>query len=83
MSVFIQMSFFVYDGFTRKCQRGSAEFITLMRGDVVERTRDGKVERIIVIRCELEEAKSLLAMATKVYPEAVPDIQKAIDGLDD
>ena len=79
MSVFIQMSLSGYDVLTSKCQRGSAEFAILMRGIIVEHSRDGKVERIMEIRCELEEAKLLLALATKVYPDAVPDIQKAID----
>jgi hypothetical protein len=48
--------------------RGSGEFVILMRGVIVEHSRDGNVERIMEIRCELEEAKMLPTLATKVYP---------------
>ena len=73
------MSLSGYDGLMSKCQRGSAEFAILMRGIIVEHSRHGEIERIVEIRCELGKAKLLLALATKVYPDAVSEIQKAID----
>ena len=76
MSVFIQMSVSGYDTLTGKCQRGSAERAILMRAIIREHWTASLVE----IRCELEEAKLLLALAIKACPDAVPDIQKAIAG---
>jgi hypothetical protein len=56
---------------------GSAEFAILMHGIIREHWMTSLVE----IRCELEEAKLLLALAVEVCPNTVPDIQKAIAGL--
>jgi hypothetical protein len=79
MNVLIQISPMRYDVLTGKCQRDSAEFAILMRGIIVEHSRHGKIERMVKIRSELGEAKLLLALAAKVYPDAVSEIQKAID----
>ncbi len=35
-------------------------------------------ERIAEIHCDVEQAKWLLDLARRVYPDAVPDIEKAL-----
>jgi hypothetical protein len=37
-----------------------------------------KGERVLEIRCDLEEANNLLSPANKIYPNAVADISGAI-----
>jgi len=69
------MSPLVYDGFVDKCDQSSREYAILKNGLVVQGDRS---ERIVEIRCDMEEVNKLLLLASKVYPEAVEDIAKAI-----
>lgn len=69
------MSLLVYDGFVDKCDQSSREYAILKNGLVVQGDRS---ERIVEIRCDMEEVNKLLLLASKVYPEAVEDIAKAI-----
>ena len=33
---------------------------------------------VLKVTCEIEEAKMLLDLANRIYPDAVPDIRRAI-----
>ena len=69
----------VYDGFVDKCDQSSREYAILKNGLIIRRPKENHFERIMEIRCDMEEADKLLLLASKVvYPEAVEDIAKAI-----
>ena len=72
------MSLVVYDGFVDKCDQSSREYAILKNGLIIRRSKENHFERIMEIRCDMEEADKLLLLASKVYPEAVEDIAKAI-----
>ena len=72
------MSPLVYDGFVDKCDQSSREYAILKNGLIIRRSKENHFERIMEIRCDMEEADKLLLLASKVYPEAVEDIAKAI-----
>ena len=72
------MSLLVYDGFVDKCDQSSREYAILKNGLIIRRSKENHFERIMEIRCDMEEADKLLLLASKVYPEAVEDIAKAI-----
>jgi len=72
------MSLLVYDGFVDKCDTASREFAILNNGVIVRRYKEDHFERLLEIRCDMEDAERLLFLATTVYPEAVADIARAI-----
>jgi hypothetical protein len=72
------MSLLVYDGFVDKCDTASREFAILKNGVIVRRYQQDHFERLLEIRCDMEDADRLLFRATTVYPEAVADIARAI-----
>jgi len=74
----ILMSLLVYDGFVDKCDTASREFAILNNGVIVRRYKEDHFERLLEIRCDMEDADRLLFLATTVYPEAVADIARAI-----
>jgi hypothetical protein len=78
VNVFIEMSLACHDGFLEKCGPECPEYETLKNGMILRRPKGDHFERIIQIRCDLERAKSLLNLAAEIYPDAVPDIEKAI-----
>jgi hypothetical protein len=75
MQVTIVMSPLVYDGFVDKCDQASREYAILRNGLIVQGNRS---ERIVEIRCAMDEAHKLLFLASRIYPEAVEDIKRAI-----
>jgi hypothetical protein len=74
VNLFIEMSLSIYDGFLKKCDVDCPEYETL----IFRFPKEGKFERIVQIRCDMEHAKSLLDLATEIHPAAVPAIEKAI-----
>jgi hypothetical protein len=71
----IEMSLDQYDRFLEKCDASSREYAILKNGLIVRRL---KHERIIEIPCEVREAQMLLAIARRLYPDAVSAIEKAM-----
>ena len=65
LHVIIEMLLPVYDGFVEV-----RPILTRIRGD--------HFERIVEIRCDMDDADKLFLLASKVYPEALEDIIKAI-----
>jgi hypothetical protein len=78
MSVLIEMSLEHFNGFMDKCDHSCLEYRILITAVVIRRPKADDFERIVQIRCDLERAKSLLDLATQIYPAALPDIEKAI-----
>jgi hypothetical protein len=78
VNLFIEMSLSIYDGFLKKCDVDCPEYETLKNGLIFRFPKEGKFERIVQIRCDMEHAKSLLDLATEIHPAAVPAIEKAI-----
>ncbi len=74
----IEMSLDHYDRFLEKCDASSREYEILKNGLIVRRPNDGHYERIMEIACEVREAQMLLAIARRLYPDAVSAIEKAI-----
>ena len=73
----------IHDGFLEKCGPDCPEYETLMNAMILRRPEEGEFTRIVQIRCDMERAKSLLDLAVQIYPDAVPDIEKAIAVLRD
>jgi hypothetical protein len=74
----IEMSLDHYERFLEKCDASSREYEILKNGLIVRQPKDGHYERIIEIPCEVREAQMLLAIARRLYPDAVSAIEKAI-----
>ena len=68
-----------YDGFMKKLD-ASSRACEIMKNAVVERTeQDGQFVRTARILCEKGEVEMLLDHAKRLYPDALPDIRKAVD----
>jgi hypothetical protein len=67
-----------YDGFLESCDPSCQEFSILQGGTFIRRPHDGRYLRIIQINCDVDQAKRLLDLAKKIYPDAVPDIEHAL-----
>jgi hypothetical protein len=78
VKMIIEMSLDQYDRFLEKCDASSREYEILKNGVIVNHRKDGHYERIIEIACEVPEAQMLLAIARRLYPDAVSAIEKAI-----
>jgi hypothetical protein len=76
--IVIEMPLPVYDGFIDKCDQSSPEYAILKNGLIVRRPKEDHFERIMEIRCNTEEADTLSVLASKVYPEAVQYIARAV-----
>ena len=78
LHVIIEMSLPVYDAFVDKCEQSSREYAILKNGLIIRRPKENHFERLMEIHCDMEEVNKLLLLASKVYPEAIEDIAKAI-----
>jgi hypothetical protein len=78
LRVIIEMPLLVYDGLIDQCNRSSREYAILKNGLIIRRPKGDHFERIVEIRCDMDDADKLFLLASKVYPEALEDIIKAI-----
>jgi hypothetical protein len=78
MKVVIEMSLPLYDRFVDRCSPASKEHALLKNGIIVRHEKDNQYERILEIHCDVEEAKGLLNLGRNIFPDAVPEIEKAI-----
>jgi hypothetical protein len=78
MRVVIEMSLPLYDRFVDRCNPASKEYALLKNGIIVRHEKDNQDERILEIHCDVEEAKGLLNLGRNIFPDAVPEIEKAI-----
>lgn len=78
MKVLVSIPDEVYHGLLARCSMLSREYLILKNG-VIRRDQEISAERPTVeILCEGQRAKFLLDLATLVYPDAVPYIEKSI-----
>ena len=68
----------LYDGFLEKLDMSSRAYEIMMAASL-ERTRsDDHFTRAMKILCRADEAELLLDHANRLYPDAAPDITRAI-----
>jgi hypothetical protein len=78
VNIVIEMSLPIYDGFIDRCDPASKEYAILKNSSITRRPKADHFDRLAEIHCDVEQAKWLLDLARRVYPDAVPDIEKAI-----
>ena len=78
MKVLVSMPTEVYDGLLAKCSMLSREYLILKNGVVMRDQERSADHPTVEILCEGQRAKFLLDLATLVYPDAVPYIEKSI-----
>jgi hypothetical protein len=78
VNIVIEMALPIFDGFLDRCDPASKEYAILKNGIIVRRPKADHFERIAEIHCDVEQAKGLLDLARRVYPDAVPDTEKAL-----
>ena len=67
-----------YDRLLRGVSQGSSLYAVLKNGVVLHHTETRPALRMIEMLCEKFHARMLLALAQKLCPEAVPQIEKGI-----
>jgi hypothetical protein len=78
MKIVIQMSPEHYDGLLDRCLDSYSEYSILKNGVVTHDEAGGKDRRTIMILCDKEQAETLLHLATRLYPNAAPQIANEI-----
>jgi hypothetical protein len=78
LHVIIEMLLPVYDGFVDKCDQSSREYAILKNGLIIRRPKGDHFERILEINCDKDDADKLFLLASRVYPEALEELIKAI-----
>jgi hypothetical protein len=78
VKVVIEMPLLSYDRFVDRCSPTGKEYALLKNGIIVRRQKDNHYERILEIHCDVGEAKELLNLARSIFPDAAPEIEKAI-----
>jgi hypothetical protein len=67
-----------YDLFVAGCEITSPEY-TILKNNIVARHQNSDEQPTVEIMCDMEEAKLLLETARRLYPEAVPFIEDAMN----
>ena len=80
MQVVIEIPLEKYDRFLEKChERSYPEFVLLREATFNRRPNGDRFLRTMQIHCEMAQAKGLLKLAAKLCPDAIPEIERAID----
>ena len=74
MEVTIRMSLHVFNGLITRCDKDSREFAILENGLLIRISKEDHFERLVEIRCDIDDADRLGFLATTIYPCAVEDI---------
>ena len=77
LHVIIEMLLPVYDGFVDKCDQSSREYAVLKNGIIIRRPKGDHFERIVEIKCDMDDADKLFLLASKVYPEDIIKLSRA------
>jgi hypothetical protein len=81
MPVVVTLDRTTYCGFVRKLSLYSLPY-QIMRNLIPDPSwSDADPIPVMKVTCEIEEARVLLDLANRVYPDAAPDISKAIDSV--
>ena len=78
MKVLVKFPIQIHKGLLDRCSMLSREYLILKNGIVMHDQEENSGEPIVEILCEVERAKFLLDLATLVYPDAAPHIEKSI-----
>lgn len=78
VKVTIEFPFERYNRLRNKCDESSPEFSVLINGCIDRRPKGNDFERFIEILCDKKQAEALLGLATRLWPEAVPAIKRAL-----
>ena len=78
MKVTIELPLDRFDQLRDKCDESSPEFSVLMNGCIDRRPKGNDFERFIEIRCDKKQAEALLGLATRLCPDAVLAIKRAL-----
>ena len=80
MKVTIELPLDRFDQLRDKCDESSPEFSVLING-CIDRLPNGngnEFERFIQILCDKKQAEALLGLATRLCPDTVPAIKRAL-----
>ena len=78
MKILLKMSPEHYDRLLSGVSENSSLYGVLKNGVVINSTATGGGAKMIEILCEKFHARMLRALAANLYPQAVPQIEKAI-----
>jgi len=80
MKVTIELPLERYDRLRNKCPESSPEFSVLLNGCIDRRPNGNgnEFERFIQILCDQKQAEALLNLATRLCPDAVHAIRRAL-----
>jgi hypothetical protein len=78
MKILVKISPEHYDRLLSGVSEKSSLYGVLKNGVVINPTRTGAGSKMIEILCEKFHARMLRALAANLYPQAVPQIEKAI-----
>ena len=77
-TLLIQLPAEHYDLFAAACEITSPEY-TILKNNIVARHQSSDEQPTVEILCDMDEATLLLEAARRVYPEAVPFIEDALN----
>ena len=78
MSVTIEIPLNHFDSFVGRCDPVSDDCAVLKTGVIIRRPKADHFERVVEIRCTIEEARELLNAAAFFYPDVLTYIQDAL-----
>lgn len=78
MKILLEISPEHYDRLLSGVSEKSALYGVLKNGVVVQSTKKGRQSKMIEILCDKFHARMLRSLAENLYPQAVPQIEKAI-----
>jgi hypothetical protein len=76
MKTLLEIPFEHYSALLARCSTSEIEYTILKNGIVLPDSKPGKQQTTVAIRCEPDQAKTILDLARRLYPEAVPYIQE-------
>jgi hypothetical protein len=79
MKVLVTFPIHIYKGLLGRCSMLSREYLILKNGIVRHDQHDCPDQPSVEILCEVQRAKFLLNLATLVYPDAAPHIEKSLE----
>lgn len=79
MKILVTLPIEIYNGLLEKCAVVSREYLILKNGVIRSDHEERADPPAVEILCELKRAKFLFDLATLIYPEAAPYIEKSIN----
>lgn len=76
MKILVDIPMDDYNNLLQKCEATRPEYEMLKNGIITE---DREKRRAVEILCDVDDAKMILDLASKVYPHAAPHVQESIN----